>query len=68
MGERCQNHNTNAKIKMQNDNAKLKIIAKRYLNFDFCTLHFEFLNGFGVIEIIIVVAIVAGSFLAFLQT
>ena len=43
-------------------NSKLsnfKIIAKRYLNFDFCTLNFELFNGFTLVELIIATGLFA---------
>lgn len=42
---------------MQNE--KIKIITKRYINFDFCTLIFDFKRGLSLIEAILYIAFLA---------
>ena len=49
-----------SKVKMTIQNSKLtyiKSIAKRYPNFDFCILHFEFKKGFTLLEMLISLSI-----------
>lgn len=42
---------------MQNDNVKLKIIAKRYLNFDFCIFNFAFKKrGVALLLVIVILS------------
>ena len=56
-------------IKYQNDTSRLKNNppAGGYDNFPFCFLHFDFREGFGLIEIIVVAAIASTTLAAFLQ-
>lgn len=42
---------------MKNNNSKLKIIAKRYLNFDFCVFQFTFKNrGVALLLVIVILS------------
>ena len=52
---------------MQNNSSKFKIVPKGYQSFRLFSLHFELNEGFGLIEIIIVTAVVTVALFAFLQ-